>query len=488
MAELARRELARRQQPNFYERANTAIRRKPLGPIAALGEVGLNLATGAVGGLAGEAAATGVAAYNQGRNDQSLTPDRVASGIAGAMTYQPRTEMGKAAVGGIQKALSPLGPVIERIANPTGGGTEFGEHLTKTLLSVLPVDRIAIAPVAGAARPFINATVDRIRKAGFVMEPRQVIQGQHVGTPVERAAMGWGGKAAVPAQASIDNQPLVQRLVSEEFGLPSGEYLTKDVIASRIKAPANAAYAALGDLKNAQGQPFTLNLARDGQYLGAVRKIRQSATEGVTGAISGSVDAITKRFARPKQGVSVSDVMTDVRQLRSDARGNFLSDDPKIVAEAKAQLGLANALEDAIDRQVSPRNPQAVAKWRDARRTLAKLHTVEDAMVGTGEIDGRLIARARERGAPLTGNLALIADAADVSPRTMQVGANLGNIAHQGSLDALAGVGTAGLWNVGKYASKQVALGAGQGVRQMARLPSAAALSEAQQDQLRKGR
>jgi hypothetical protein len=193
------------------------------------------------------------------------------------------------------------------------------------------------------------------------------------------------------------------------------------------------------------------------------------------------VEKLIRQYESARSGVTIDDVMADIERLRFDARKHFLSDDPALARQAKIERGVSDAMETALDRQVSGLNPKIVDDWRAARVQLAKLHTVEDALVGT-EVDPRLIARQREQGAKLSGVLAQIADVAEAMPQVMQANANLGSRSNFSLLDmttSAAGAGTGALvggspeaavmgalaWPLARYGAKRLAMSPGAGVR-----------------------
>jgi hypothetical protein len=278
------------------------------------------------------------------------------------------------------------------------------------------------------------------------------------------------------------------------LGLPKTESITPDTI-RRLYAETAKPYQALESLTNASGQPARINLARDSQYLQSVRQAQQRATSGVTGAVAPQVRELFASYLKPKQGATVADTMKDIQQLRFDAGKNFKSDDPSAVALGHAQRRVALALEASIERQVGARNPQVVSEWQAARQQRAKVHAVEDAMVGT-EIDGRLLARARDHGELLTGRLAEIADVAEAMPHMMQANSRLGQTAGLGLLDAsmtAASAGGAGLltgnlplalaagvaWPAARYAGRQIGLGTAPGAAVRATTATAGAAGTA---------
>ena len=76
--------------------------------------------------------------------------------------------------------------------------------------------------------------------------------------------------------------------------------------------------------------------------------------------------------------------------------------------------------------------------FRKARRELAKIRTVQDALDGSDINLARLIAH-RNRGGYLSGNLELMADMAEQFPNALRTSSNFGEMAGLGELDLLLG-------------------------------------------------
>jgi len=469
--------------PNAPKPFSGPLQRETPTPYETMKTLALNNARGMLGDIP-VGAAEAATEYATG---MVTTPiNEFAAGIRGAMgkddsgtvidPYKPETPVGQAASKGVSTLMSPVSAAIDWSAdtdNPDPKVRATG-HLAKGLLGLVGLKGLG----RGGSRP-LHPAVENARSLKLSLDPRQVVEGKPLGTPVQRAAAVVGGKAAIPADASLLNQARVRELVAEDLGLPPTESITPATIA-RLRAPANAAYKAVEDLKNAAGQPMRVNVARDGQYLGAIRKLGQDAVSGVSQTSIPAIARLVRRYQQPANAVEVRAVLKDVQDLRFDASKHFKSDDPALVRQARTERGIADALEDVLDRQVATRHPQVIDEWRAARTQLAKLHTIEDALVGT-EIDARLLAKAEDSGAKLSGNTQRLADAARNFPNVMQTGANLGSKSGLGLLDATtisAGATVGGLmggvpgamigavaWPTARYTGKRMALSPGAGVR-----------------------
>lgn len=381
-------------------------------------------------GLPGEKTGNDVIANPPIPSWQTRTPEGQAIGRFSSMAMQP-----------IAKPLAAVTNWSADTENPDPGVQATG-HLAKALLGALTLRGGAKGVLPESKLPLAgNSAVENARTLGLALDPRQVIEGEHVGTMGQRLGAVVGGKHAIPAEASLLNQPKIKAVVAEDLGLNAGETITPATVA-KLRTVANQPYQALQNLESTTGQPLRINLARDSDYLASLRKVVADATKGVSGQVDPQITKLVREWRPATSGVEVRGAMQDVANLREEVSKLYKSDNASDIPLARAKRTIANAIEDSLDRQLTPRFPGIVADWRAARMQLAKLHTVEDAMNGT-EVDARLLAKAEDSGAKLSPNMAKIAQAARDFPTVMQAGAGLGNKASLGLLDT-AMIGTGG--------------------------------------------
>jgi hypothetical protein len=281
------------------------------------------------------------------------------------------------------------------------------------------------------------------------MDPLQRVEGAPIGTASQRFGARLGGKHDLPAEASMRNADVTQRIVAQDIGLKKGESVTPAAI-ERLRNEANAKYERLRDAD--------VDLDPDVDFFHGLHQISMGTRSGMKGgAPDPRVVRLVQQYNKTKGKVSINDAMEEVRRLRFDARKNMGSDKPGTYRLGESQRQIADTIEDLIDRQVSGVAPDVVKDWRAARQQLAKLHLVDDAMKGT-ELDPGVFAKALARGDPLTGGLKDVAEVASNFPHVMQHGSRLGAKAGMGLLDIGMSIPTAGVWALGRAAGKQHAL------------------------------
>lgn len=433
------------------------------------GETGLQLASGAVStplsGLAAMAGSALPGPQNQGTDWQQ--------GIQNMFTYRPKTQAGRETSKSVAlpfEMLAKGGDMAGQVASDVTGSPAVGAGVN-TAIQMVPslLFRGGKAPPKGApaaARGGVHPAVEQAQQAGFVLQPSQVIGGKPVGSLGKRIAERGAGKADLPAEASIKNQKRVVEMTAEEIGLKKGEQITPASI-KELRDQANKKYDALESVPE--------KLDPDVHYYYGLHEIREASKSAVKGGgPDARINKLVNQYQAGRKNISVADTMKEVRDLRFDSRKNMAAEKPETVRLGEAQRKIADVMEDLIDRQVSPKHPNAVKEWRAARQQLAKLHLVDDALKGT-EIDASVFAKALNRGEPLSGHLKTLAEVANNFPQVMQAGARLGSKAGMGLLDIGMSVATAGTWALGRAGAKAAALRKATPASRLSSKPVAAA-------------
>lgn len=286
--------------------------------------------------------------------------------------------------------------------------------------------------------------VKQARSSGYVVKPSEA--GGKVGTVIE----GVTGSPRLSIEATIKNQKNTNRLVAEELGLPPDTKLTPAKIVE-LKRPHNAVYAEMGKLGPIQ---------TDQEYLSAVQNAGRTPGTSFQKVRNPDLEALREGYSEAV--FDAKDGVLQIKKLRADARKNIKNPDPAKNEVGYAQKEIADALEAQMERHAQAIGQgDLVDRFRNARRELAKIYNVEDALVtSTGDISASKLARARGKGAPLSGNLAKIADVHDAFPSEMRdvakvrnkvpvtvlegLGGTVGGVAAATSKNPLLGVGALG--------------------------------------------
>jgi predicted GNAT family acetyltransferase len=297
------------------------------------------------------------------------------------------------------------GPVGELFATVAGGAPAF--------IGAKPSGP-AGAPVANP-RPMGEAAA-RARQSGFRLTPDAVTTQRQLEAPpgvrpgdapgafVARVAGPEGTHAVI-----IENQKNADILASRDVGL-EGQMLSPETL-----AVARAPHAAVFD-EVAQSLPVLRNDPEMGAAAAAIGEARRNNPLLRT---TTAVEEVRDRLLS-MDGVPTQQALDAIRSYRQDATKLFrqaeVGGSGIGVLEAEqaafAYRAAADALEAGIERQAGRLYPDLVPRLRDARTALAKLHNVEDSLVGgpgNYHVDAGAVAKLAER-FPLSGWLAEIAD------------------------------------------------------------------------------
>ena len=389
--------------------------------------------------------------------DKSLpAPAAVVKRFENALTYQPRTQGGKLGV----EAISWPFRELAKGANWAGGkvasltGSPLAGALTNAGIQGLPMlaggELPGLRDAPADPGPDVAPEVAAAREAGIKLTPTQA---QAPGGAIGRGIESLTGTAKLERALSRVNAATVGRLAGEDLGIdgPLSRAALKDA-----KAAPNAVYGEVAKLGN---------VPVDDAFR---QKIAAIANPG-----GGSFGFDTPAdIARLKEGYGslenfdAGDAVSKARQLRRDASSNIGARyNPMQQALGHAQRAVADALEDQLERHVAATGGPSdllkhrvaatggpsdlllrhlaateepsdlLQRYRDARVQLAKINTVDQALrAGKGQVSALNLAKQLDRGAPLSGNLRDVAEAAQHFPRAMQ---DLSKIRDEGPLSAL---------------------------------------------------
>lgn len=333
--------------------------------------------------------------------------------IPGANTY-----IGAATIGAVTGALQPtIGDesTLKNIAvgGVAGmGGKAVGDLAALGLGKVF--DKVKIAQQLKQAQ---NAPKDQTLKealdAGYVVPPSM-----RQGGLTARILEGISGKVKTNQLAGIKNQDVTDNLARQAVGMAEDAPLTSEAMQQIRKQAYQQGYEPIANL----GQ-----VAADQDYAKALDFISKKYT-GAAGsfkdAIPDEVGKLVESFRVP--GFDAGDALQASQALRDQATAAFRAGN---TGTAKAAKDIAKALEDQIERSLSGGsgatlvNPVAgpngqtiymtgadmLKGFRDARKLMAKAHTIEDAIVeGGGKVNAAKIASRLQSGKPLSGELETI--------------------------------------------------------------------------------
>jgi hypothetical protein len=151
-----------------------------------------------------------------------------------------------------------------------------------------------------------------------------------------------------------------------------------------------------------------------GQLNGLKLDPRSTSSPEKAAKVNAAVDRV---MTQAVDGLSGENVVSQIRDFRKDANQVFKNPNATGIEidVAEAQLGIANALENLIEGNI--KDPKALDKFRQARTAIAKTYDWERATgITTKQVDPAQIVKLAEKGKPLTGVLADVANVAGNFP------------------------------------------------------------------------
>jgi hypothetical protein len=368
----------------------------------------MDTTAGAVGNVAGQIAAFAPTAF-----------------IPGANTAVGATLIG-AGTGALQPTATGESVGKNALYGAAGGfaGNRLGNYVGNKVSG-----RVAQNELNKATNSVRDATLREAQAAGYSVAPSQANAG--VGS---RLLEGLSGKYKTNQLASIRNQKITDSLARKSLGLSEDAPLTREVLQSVRQEAFNNGYAPVrgaGVIKT------------DKAYEDAIAGIESTFTGASKSFPKAKANGVTDVTDMVKVGEFDSgDAVDMIRLLRDQADSAYASGNREL---GKASKSAAQAIEDQIERALSGANPGVLKNFREARKLIAKTHTVEGALKeGGGSINASKLASRVQAGKPLTDELALIGKFSnnfkDVTKMPSSGGAN-----PLTALDFFGGVGTSGL-------------------------------------------
>lgn len=358
------------------------------------------------------------------RND--IAPQNVAERI---LDTGAQAAGGALTMPGGSLASIPRNVALSGLSGTIGQGTTeaTGSELAGALASMVAP---AVAPSLGASsrrkiaglqeEQAQNVARDKITSAGM-SEGYVLPSSENNPSAVNKTIESIGGKAATKQEAEIRNQGITNKLVREELGLPRTTPLTEETLA---------------DLRDNFAAPYR-----------AVAAIPAFKT---TNKIQTGVDPLTNQPITKSvtEIIDPAKILEDLKVARADSNAWWKAYSRDAHPETKDKAvnfqDKANKLETQLEQiATNSGQPDLVNQLRQARREIAKTYTVEQALnVGSTNISARALGKARDKGAPLTGNLKLIGEFAQQNPQFTREASGV-STPGVSNVDAMAGGATA---------------------------------------------
>ncbi len=311
-------------------------------------------------------------------------------------------------------AAAPTAAALQRAATATNPLSAVTVPAQKALAF-----KESILPGSLTKQKELNAVRDATLRAGvaegYMATPGSVTpQGRNI--IAERMA----GKTNLEQLMSINNQDVTNKLARRAVNIDETAPLTSENMRSIRAAEYEKGYKPVERIGE---------VPADVQYFVDLNNVKLKYT-GPQKSFPGAVpDEVTKLFdIYSTDKFNSKDAVQAIRNLREDARANFRKNE---TATANAQLDIANALENQMERAVAatptPNASTMLEQFRLSRQRMAISHTIEDAIrEGGGAVEAKKLARDLQSGKYLSGDLKTAAEFANVFPRVSKTTAEIG--------------------------------------------------------------
>jgi hypothetical protein len=331
------------------------------------------------------------------------------SKVAGAIQYQPRTQMAQEALAAVGRGFeaSKLPPYMGAIGGPVGGvkpairaigdlGNAQALNAAEQLAQPL-VNRANAKAQINLAKSYANApqieAAQAAQRIGVALPPE-------ISNPTAKSKVvsTFVGHENIVNAANKANENKWTSAVKQDLGLPVNSSLNAQAFDEALNK-ASKPYDVVRRLSALQ--PTDTVVAS----LESARIPEQIGGKNSAAAVNTLVDHAQELLSQGRSGAAVLD---DIRQLRRNANNIYQSQkvgmapDPAQLAQADASIKIANSLEDLIDANVQ--DPRTLAEIKKARTRMAQIFDFERATSpATGRVDPQVFAKMLEENKPLTG-------------------------------------------------------------------------------------
>ena len=293
--------------------------------------------------------------------------------------------------------------------SPTERAARGGMALAGTALAVGGSRAASGALEASKARAAQNAATNqstaKFRDAGLAMPPSMTNP-----TLANRVVEGVSGGTKTEQAFSKRNQPIFDRLIKRDLGIPDGAPVTSKTLES-IRAEAGKSYKAIQDVPK---------YVTDDAFAQEIQSLRPALSSEVPEMANPAIDNLIKGLSKPEfSGKTAVDL---VKRLRYQAGANFEHRaDPGRPELAQAQRAAADAIEDVIERNLTAMGDEAkLAAFRAAREKIAKTWAAESALNESGNFAAKELGKMLDKGKPLSGGMKTVAEFAERFPKSSQ--------------------------------------------------------------------
>lgn len=387
-------------------------------------ETPLAVSTGMVAGAVAPIAGVirSVTGGKYGTQEGVRQGQELAGRVQRALTYQPQTRGGQAAVETIGELAEPLQAIPfsqgSNVAALTPAALRQAANIARTEAGYLKgaineIPSVKAAAEARVAESYARAPqIDAAKlapKYGISLDPAASNP-----TLRNKARTGLVGAADVDMRLSESNKPKWTAAVKKDLGIADDVSLTDKKVFDQVRARDDIAgpYNQAREIKNVIVDQDILNKLDDLQIAPTYNDMGQAAQANAY------IANIKKNLLAGGDGKKLLDTVSSLRREADvifDARSRGTVVDPVALDIAEVKRSAAKVLEQLIDDNIP--NVQARDAYVKARTKMAQTYDVQSATnFGTGQVDPNVFAKLVAKGEPVSGVVGDLGKIAAVYP------------------------------------------------------------------------
>lgn len=321
----------------------------------------------------------------------------------------------------VKKAVeSPAGQFVGDVAGPVAdiaGGVGAAGGVLKAVGAAggaldAGINAVNKPNAAQAATLKSTPQITRMRADGFKIAGSDSYAASNAATPGDNVALHGPTSTAPDTMHTIqrDNQALATQKMAEDVKLHNTRAVNPDEIKARLDKEGTV-YDQMGQAVG-KGRTPTANLDHD-----LSTAAPSAADPAASTANAKLVDNYRDHFKT--SGFDGPDGIQMVKDLRNEAHVGMASNDVNAQSLGRTKLGIANAIENEMMRQLPASAQELKTAFPEARMQYAKLKELESVTEG-GQVSPLKVLQLKRSGAPLSGSADAVANAADVAPESMK--------------------------------------------------------------------
>jgi hypothetical protein len=399
--------------------ANKSLFRRANDEILGAFEVPSTILTGAIGAVAGPAAGVfeTIKSGKYGTAEGVEIGQKRAKEVMKSMTYQPQTAEGRRNLEALGEVLGSeaLRPLQGAIGLPASSipvqsirpALQYGKNIIgqEAALAAQPITKALETRAAGKAAQRTAESFERAPQIDAAKEANRlgIVLDPAISNPTVSNKLYELGVDPVELHNKFSQQNKTRwvSIAKKEMGLPDTVSLTSSKPFEQARSQTAKPYEDIRSIQTFAPTPEVIAKIEGLYDTGLIGG--KTSENAINSLIADAVEKINSGMT----GTKVLDSLSDLRK-KATKTYNSNAATPEMIDVADVRMGIANALEDLIEANVS--KPEQLTAFRKARQEMARAYAYEAATdISTGLVDPQKLKRMLDKGIPLSGDAEAIA-------------------------------------------------------------------------------